>query len=135
MFLILSVMMGVISSCSKDNDDEVDFAMNEEQLRRIDGLWQIVDRTEGEIISSDFVIEYYFNSNVKAGYYRVYMTINDNIVRATKREFKFLLFDKSLTLHWKDSEIPTTYTAWVSSQDLLFIDNKDGERFIFGRAK
>lgn len=73
MFLILSVMMGVISSCSKDNDDEVDFAMNEEQLRRIDGLWQIVDRTEGEIISSDFVIEYYFNSNVKAGYYRVYM--------------------------------------------------------------
>lgn len=135
-FLLLSVtIMGVVSSCGKDDDNEVDYAMNEEQLRRINGLWQIVDRTEGEIISSDFVIEYYFNSNVKAGYYRVYMTINDKIVRDTKREFKFLLFDKSLTLHWKDSEIPTTYTAWVSSQDLLFIDNKDGERFIFGRAE
>lgn len=129
-FLFLSVIMMGVVSCSS-SDDESEFEIG--QYARIEGLWQYVSKSEGEIISSDLVYEFKFNHD-RTGYWRLYLTLNGRIIKEQKREFTYTFTGEKLTLRDSETSSTTEYSSHISNNTLT-ISNEENGTFVLKRAE
>ena len=135
MFLLLAVIMAsmraVLTSCSSSDDESERFEID--QYARIEGLWQDVSRSEGEIISSDLVYEFKFNHD-RTGYWRLYLTLNGRIIKEQKREFTYTFTGEKLTLRDSETSSTTEYSSHISNNTLTISNEEDG-KFVLKRAE
>ena len=134
MFLLLAVIMAsmsaVFTSCSSDDESE---RFEIDQYARIEGLWQDVSKSEGEIISSDLVYEFKFNHD-RTGYWRLYLTLNGRIIKEQKREFTYTFTGEKLTLRDSETSSITEYSSHISNNTLT-ISNEENGKFVLKRAE
>lgn len=135
MFLFLAVIMAstsaVFTSCSSSDDESERFEID--QYAKIEGLWQDVSRSEGEIISSDLVYEFKFNHD-RTGYWRLYLTLNGRIIKEQKREFTYTFTGEKLTLRDNETSSTTEYSSHISNNTLT-ISNEENGTFVLKRAE
>ena len=135
MFLLLAVIMAsmsaVFTSCS--NNDDLSERLEIDQYARIEGLWQDVSRSEGEIISSDLVYEFKFNHD-RTGYWRLYLTLNGRIIKEQKRGFTYTFTGEKLTLRDSETSSTTEYSSHISNNTLT-ISNEENGTFVLKRAE
>ena len=135
MFLLLAVIMAstsaVFTSCSSSDDESERFEID--QYAKIEGLWQDVSRSEGEIISSDLVYEFKFNHD-RTGYWRLYLTLNGRIIKEQKREFTYTFTGEKLTLRDNETSSTTEYSSHISNNTLT-ISNEENGKFVLKRAE
>lgn len=129
---VIAVSMStVFTSCSSSDDESERFEID--QYARIEGLWQDVSKSEGEIISSDLVYEFKFNYD-RTGYWRLYLTLNGRIIKEQKREFTYTFTGEKLTLRDNETSSTTEYSSQISNNTLT-ISNEENGKFVLKRAE